>query len=234
MAAKTRKGGLKRRLNRAQEFDQFCDAYQKNPMTVLALANGEDSITGKRLERYLKEAHSKPLLKEKVPSTLPFELDTLLSLQSSEGRWEDLVSVRALVEVDCPLGEDYSAWEEATALALAYLRQRSEFFEQIEPFYLKGCSCIDARLISRAVRLLLEPYDFNSCPIMDEMEITLSTKELMKDNSTSGLPSEFKERSESLLPHSNLSICSSSIEELEGCRIPEVRTWSSYILYCDY
>ena len=46
-------------------------------------------------------------------------------------------------------------WQLATALALAYLRQRTELFELVEPIYQSGASRVSPGLLQRAVHAVV-------------------------------------------------------------------------------
>jgi hypothetical protein len=156
LAPKPGRNPVRARLRKAKDFERFYAAYLNNSMTKLALADGDNSIQGKRLDKYLALAHEKPAEVKKMRE-LPTELDKLLSLQGSNGRWDDLTSVMSVLEIgdeDLQV-EGLDVWEEATALALAYLRQRSELWDHLESAYLRGAVWVDPRLVARAVQLLL-------------------------------------------------------------------------------
>jgi hypothetical protein len=125
-------------------------------MTALALDGGDNSIQGKRLDKYLKLVHRKAPVEE-VPDQLPFEIEALISMQNAEGRWEDPARVRELVDADADLtlGVGLDEWEVATALALAYIRQRVEYAAVLEPLYSRARGIVSEELIGRAVEGLL-------------------------------------------------------------------------------
>lgn len=139
---------------KSKEFDRFCDAYHRNPMTRMAFAHSDNSIEGRRLSLYLRLAMAAPVA-ESEASPLPDELRQLLALQTEDGRWECLEEVLRLVDCEgCALQSDALPWEEATAWALAYIRQRCEWFEHTEAAFLRGSRSVDAALVHGAGRAL--------------------------------------------------------------------------------
>lgn len=123
------------------------------PRTRLAIAQGEDSIQGSRLDKYLRLAHSSsPPGIDRPP--LPADVETLLALQTEEGRWESLAAVQGVVG-ELSLGQSLEEWRQATALALAFLRQRTELFDQLLPVYRSGERWVSPELMQIAVRSMV-------------------------------------------------------------------------------
>ena len=119
----------------------FYDAFHRSKPTADAILNSGNSIEGENLDYYLKKAtqtgkHDPKSLdaflensfKEKK-SVYPHPFDVLMPLQLPDGRWEDLTKVMRVLRMPRSLRlKKTSAWESATAFAVATIRQRLDLY----------------------------------------------------------------------------------------------------------
>lgn len=150
----------------------FYDSFHKNNQTKLAIKNGEASFDGKNLEKYLVLATGKrkknalELLlesnnKKKVDLPSPFE--ELVKLQTYNGKWEDLNGVLRVLQMPTWArviiqGNEASIWEQATALAVAFMRQHYHMFDVLQKYHDKGANWFSSNEVLYAARELLNSY----------------------------------------------------------------------------
>lgn len=124
----------------------FYDAYHRSkPVKTArkeALEKQQDytSVEGANLEIVFKRS----ILKEgksaldafleatstDVVSPYPHPLDELIPMQDSEGKWHDLKKVLSLLNLPSSFSLDRATeWEQATAFAIAFIRQRLDLFD---------------------------------------------------------------------------------------------------------
>lgn len=117
----------------------FYDAYHKSAAAVLAISNGENSIQGGKLDKYLKETvEFTPADVRPSGPSLPTYLQELMKLQTEYGKFENLESVCRIFSMP-PLGVEHMLglleWEFTTAMVVAIFRQHNEYFDLLRLSY---------------------------------------------------------------------------------------------------
>jgi hypothetical protein len=116
----------------------FFDAFTKSTPCQLAFNN--EHLSSEHLDKYMAMTHKTILEEERernrIPRrALPPMIDELLKCQSRSGKFESLADVSRILRLPPMLifkrRNDFEEWEKATALAVAAMRQRIEFFEEI-------------------------------------------------------------------------------------------------------
>jgi hypothetical protein len=116
----------------------FFDAFTKSTPCQLAFNN--EHLSSEHLDKYMAMTHKTILEEERernrIPRrALPPMIDELLKCQSRSGKFESLADVSRILRLPPVLifkrRNDFEEWEKATALAVAAMRQRIEFFEEI-------------------------------------------------------------------------------------------------------
>jgi hypothetical protein len=116
----------------------FFDAFTKSTPCQLAFNN--EHLSSEHLDKYMAMTHKTILEEERernrIPQrALPPMIDELLKCQSRSGKFESLAEVSRILRLPPVLifkrRNDFEEWEKATALAVAAMRQRIEFFEEI-------------------------------------------------------------------------------------------------------
>lgn len=149
----------------------FYEALHSSDQTKLAIAAGESSI--ENIDKYLQLTTGRGkkidaldlFLNSKKPKTvkLPHPFDELLPLQQSNGKWEDLDIVLKLLEMPSWArviinGVEPTVWEQATALAVAYMRQHFYLFDILAVSHDRGSALFSSNEVPYAARELLSEY----------------------------------------------------------------------------
>lgn len=133
---------------------EFYDSYHEAKNVKLAVQRKETSIENHRLDKYIQLAHVKP--PEPKPDLIPPPFNKLLPLQAKNGRWEDPIRVKKVLNVPLDLQlEGSTKWEEATAFALAAIRITPALFDVLVEHHDKAFPQItDKSLIHRAAHMI--------------------------------------------------------------------------------
>lgn len=143
-------------------FDAFYEAFHSCNETAQAIAAGKVSTEPRNLKSFT--------LPPKQPETkfeLPYPFPNLLHLQSFDGKWTNLELVLKCLHLppntNIPNAED---WQQATALAVAFIRQRYDLFEHLGDAHDKAAQWITSSFINAARDILNEfDPDFISKPL---------------------------------------------------------------------
>jgi len=161
----------------------FYDAYNNSTEVKLAAKNNEVSIyPANNLEKYLKlskqihQNEDNKRLKE-IHGSLPNILEDLLSLQTKLGNWDDMPKVLNVLSLPASFDFDLglSNWEKATAIALAVIRQHSEYFSLLCESHDRALTFIkDHRIISKARDALIQ-YQVHDVIVVDSIDKNIET-----------------------------------------------------------
>jgi hypothetical protein len=109
-------------------FDTFYAAYHKCPETRDAISQGKVSVSKKNLSSKPPSKAYRSNREDSVSIPPPFDL--LLKLQHPDGKWKTLAPLLRCLDIDPSLKMDnMEEWEQATAFALAKIRQRYDLFD---------------------------------------------------------------------------------------------------------
>ncbi len=150
----------------------FYDSFHKNNQTKLAIKNGEASFDGNNIEKYLvlatgkrKKSALELLLESNNKKTidLPPPFAELVKLQTYNGKWEDLNGVLKVLQMPTwarvtVQGNEASTWEQATSLAVAFMRQHYPMFDVLQKYHDKGANWFSTNEVLYAARELLNSY----------------------------------------------------------------------------
>ena len=157
----------------------FYESFHNSLETQLAQRDHKSSIDKKNTQHYLNEAYQQRYQEHivKVNQTiLPDYLQNLLNLANTYGKWmnlkEVLICIGLPVTINLFIGLE---WEQATALALIFMRQNVEYFNELQAMHDIGLnnlnvygSCNISLLLQRAKDLIFkvitamkqrQPYD---------------------------------------------------------------------------
>ena len=144
----------------------FYDTFLNCRVTKMGITSGKTSTADEDLtEKYLKTVVKKqleeatPIMKPKEIPPEPFR--SLLTLQSSNGRWENLKFVMKLLHLpsQAKLACTDIEWEQATAFVLVAMRQEYKLFHILGDSYDKG-KCVLYVCCSGGNNSNLEQYKY--------------------------------------------------------------------------
>jgi hypothetical protein len=125
----------------------FYDAFSSSAPTQIALKNQETSTDGDNLTKYLRRSayvfyKSTPTSIAAAKNAPPAKIQKLLELQEPTGKWESLGKVLQCLQLPSYLRLEGCVtsleWEQATAFAVAALRQNIDYVVQLEKAHNKG------------------------------------------------------------------------------------------------
>jgi len=145
----------------------FYNALCSSDPSVIAAASGAVSTKIEDIDTYLKKAAKKRYADMRIVAEEPPEpLKSVLRLQSKDGKWNCLDDIKDLFRIsefapsigltvkDCAY-----PWQEATALVVAAMRQRYEYFHLLGDAYDTAYPWVSEEMIWTAREILLEYTD---------------------------------------------------------------------------
>lgn len=145
----------------------YYNALCRSDPSVIALEEGAVSTKIEDIDTYLKKAAKKRYADLRViPEKPPEPLNTALKLQARDGKWNNLDDIKDLFRIsefapsigqtvlDCA-----TPWQEATALVVAAMRQKYEYFHLLGDAYDLAYPWISEEMIWAARDILLEYTD---------------------------------------------------------------------------
>jgi hypothetical protein len=172
----------------------FYDALNGSDQSVRARKDKQSSVDGTNVDKYLKLT-TQLTLEEKFyasfntgPPKIPPELNFLLQFQLTNGKFEKLPNILRALHLPKwikfgtgGLGTVSSDWEQCTALAIAYMRQCHENYDQLSKFHDKACMHFSSNELIYCAREIIYNYQYSeSNDIPDDVTISSSKTEHSK------------------------------------------------------
>jgi hypothetical protein len=145
----------------------YYNALCRSDPSVIAQEEGAVSTKIEDIDTYLKKAAKKRYADLRViPEVPPEPLNTALKLQARDGKWNNLDEIKDLFRIsefapsigqtllDCA-----TPWQEATALVVAAMRQKYDYFHLLGDAYDLAYPWISEEMIWAARDVLLEYTD---------------------------------------------------------------------------
>lgn len=168
----------------------FFDAFTQSPQCTAAFEQGETSIQGKNLKKYLVVAEKERLRlyrEQKAAANAispPRFISELLLLQSSSGKFESLPAVLSCLFLpkDITFARDkmYTDWEKATAFAVAALRQQNQYFDLLCESHDLAYQWLTSNELVYEARELISTYQGTKTEVPKESESIKSVSEVEK------------------------------------------------------
>lgn len=179
-------GGGEKKFLSSKRFDMiyvpntswdFFDAFNNSQQSQAAFEREEISTLKKNTAKYLSHTAKVNLEEQRARQavgviTLPDDIVNLLKLQMFSGKFEDYQGVLFSLNVPDTVrflrDDSYADWEKATAFAVAYIRQHTEYFSVLVEQHDKASAWLSTNEIIYEARELIVQHQIREIPTSED------------------------------------------------------------------